>query len=96
MKVAIFRWKAIVPLVLFLAVLVGSWLLFADRLGRLALERGGTAALGAKVNVRSFHFSFGGGSVNVRGLVAGSPFDSMRNLVEADELTADLDLLPLL
>lgn len=96
MKVAIFRWKAIVPLVLFLALLVGAWLLFADRLGRLALERGGTAALGAKVAVRSFHFSLGGGSVTVRGLVAASPFDSMQNLLEADELTADLDLLPLL
>jgi uncharacterized protein (TIGR03545 family) len=96
MKVAIFRWKAIVPLVLFLAVLVGAWLLFADRLGRLALQRGGTAALGAKVEVRSFHFSLGGGSVTVRGLVAASPFDSTQNLLEADELTADLDLLPLL
>jgi len=96
MKVAIFRWKAIVPLLLFLAALVGAWLLFADRLGRLALEHGATAALGAKVEVRSFHFSLGGGSVTVRGLVAGSPFDSMKNLLEADELTADLDLLPLL
>jgi uncharacterized protein (TIGR03545 family) len=96
MTVALVRWKALVPLALFLALLVGGWVLFADRLGRLALERGGTAALGAKVEVRSFHLSLGRGNVTVRGLVAASPFDSMKNLLEADELVADLDLLPLL
>lgn len=95
-KIAIVRWRALVPLVLLLAVLVGGWMLLADRLGRLALERGGTALLGAKVEVRSFHFSLGQGDVTVRGLVAASPFDSLKNLVEADELAADLDLLPLL
>ena len=96
MTVAIFRWKAVVPLALFLAAFMVAWWLFADRLGRLALERGGTALLGAKVEVRSFDFSLGRGSVTVRGLVAGSPFDSLKNLLEADELVADLDLLPLL
>ena len=96
MAVATFRWKAIIPLVLGLALLVGAWLLLADRLGRLAVERGGTAVLGAKVDVREFHFSLGRGSVILRGLVAASPFDSLENLFEADELTADLDLLPLL
>lgn len=96
MKVAIFRWKALVPLALLLALLVGVWLLFADRFGRLVVERGGTAILGARVDVGSFHFSLGEGKVTVRRLVAASPFDSLRNLLEADELTADIDLLPLL
>lgn len=96
MKVAIFRWRALVPLALFLVLVVGLWLLFADRLGRVALERSGTALLGARVDVRSFHLSLGRGSVTIRGLVAASPFDSLKNLVEADELTADIDLLPLL
>jgi uncharacterized protein (TIGR03545 family) len=95
-KVAIFRWKAIVPLALFLVLVVGAWLLLADRLGRLAVERGGTAVLGARVTVRSFHLSLGQGDLTVRGLVAASPFDSLKNLLEADELVADIDLLPLL
>lgn len=59
MKVAIFRWKALVPLALFLALLVAAWLLFADRFGRLAVVRGGTAILGAKVEVGSLHLSLG-------------------------------------
>jgi uncharacterized protein (TIGR03545 family) len=94
--VALFRWKAIVPLALFLAVLVALWLLFADRLGRLAVERGGTSILGARVDVRSFHLSLGRGSATLRGLVVASPFDSLENLFEADELTSDIDPLPLL
>ncbi len=91
-----FRWKAIAPLVVFLALLVGGWLLLADRLGRLAVERGGTAVLGARVAVRSFRISLARGTVTIAGLVAASPFDSLKNLVEAEQLVADLDMVPLL
>ena len=96
MTVAIFRWRAIVPLVLLLALIVATWLLFADRVGRLAVERSGTAVLGARVDVRAFHISLWRGDVTIAGFVAASPFDSLENLFEADQLVADLDLLPLL
>jgi uncharacterized protein (TIGR03545 family) len=46
--------------------------------------------------VRSFRISFLRGNVTIRGLVAASPFDSLQNLMEAGELVADLDLVPLL
>jgi uncharacterized protein (TIGR03545 family) len=85
-----------VPLALFLVLVAVAWRLFADRLGRLAVERGGTAILGARVDVRSFHVSLLQGNVTIRGLVAASPFDSLKNVMEAGELVADLDLLPLL
>ncbi len=94
--VARFRWKAIIPLVVFVALLILGWFLLADRLGRLAVERGGTAVLGARVDVRSLRVSLGRGNVTIRGLVAASPFDSLQNLFEAEQLVADLDLLPLL
>jgi uncharacterized protein (TIGR03545 family) len=90
------RWKAVVPFTLFLVLVVVGWTLFADRLGRLAVARGGTAILGARVDVQSFHISIFRGNATVRGLVAASPFDSLQNLMEAGELVADLDLLPLL
>ncbi len=93
--VARFRWRAIVPLLLFLALVAVGWIVFADRLGRLAVERVGTAVLGARVEVRSFAISLGRGSVTITGFVAASPFDSLRNLVEAEQLAADLDVLPL-
>lgn len=95
-KPARFRWRAIVPLILFLALVIGGWLLFADRLGRLAVERGGTAVLGARVDVRSLHISLARGNVTIGGFVAASPFDSLKNLFEAEQLVADLDMLPLL
>ncbi|HJQ67007.1 MAG TPA: hypothetical protein VJ816_11540, partial [Gemmatimonadales bacterium] len=90
-----FRWRAIVPLALFLALVVLAWLLFADRVGRIAVQRGGTTVLGARVDVRSLHISLTQGSVTIAGLVAASPFDSMKNLVEAEQIVADLDVLPL-
>jgi uncharacterized protein (TIGR03545 family) len=95
-QVALFRWKAVVPLALLLTLIVAAWLLFADRVGHLAVEHSGTAVLGARVDVRAFHISLLRGNVTIAGLVAASPFDSLENLLEADELVADLDLLPLL
>ena len=91
-----FRWRAIIPLLLFLALVIGTWLVFADRLGRLAVERGGTSVLGARVDVRSLHISLVRGNVTIAGFVAASPFDSLKNLFEAEQLVADLDVLPLL
>jgi len=93
--VARFRWRAIVPLAVFLACVVAAWWLFADRVGRIAVQRGGTAVLGARVDVRSLHISLTRGRVTIAGLVAASPFDSLKNLLEAEQLVADLDVLPL-
>ena len=90
-----FRWRAIVPFALFLVLIVAGWLLLADRLGRLAVERGGTSVLGARVEVRSLHIALARGNMTISGLVAASPFDSLKNLVEAEQLVADLDIMPL-
>jgi uncharacterized protein (TIGR03545 family) len=90
------RWRAIVPLAVFLVLVVAVWLLFADRLGRYAVERGGTAVLGARVEVRSLHIGLSRGAVTISGLVAASPFDSLKNLIEADQLEAAIAPGPLL
>ena len=90
-----FRSRAIVPFALVLLLILALWWLFADRLGRIAVERGGTAVLGARVEVRSLHIALARGDVTISGLVAASPFDSMKNLLEADQLVADLDIAPL-
>jgi len=91
----VFRWRAIVPLALFLVLVVAAWLLLADRLGRFAVERGGTAVLGARVEVRSLHIALTRGNVTIAGFVAASPFDSLKNLMQADQLVAQLELAPL-
>lgn len=95
-RIGWFRWKAVLPLGLFIALVVILWLLFADRLGRLAVEKGGTAALGAKVEVDRFHIALTRGQLQIGGMTVASPFDSLKNLFQADELVADIAILPLL
>jgi len=55
MRTAIFRWKAIVPLALFLVLLVATWSLWGDLWLRAGIQAGGTAALGARVELKRAH-----------------------------------------
>ena len=96
MQVAVFRWKAVGPVLLFGALWATAWVLFADWIARRAIETVGTAMIGAKVEVRSVALRLGHGNVAVRGLTVASPFKALENLFQADELVGDLDLLPLL
>ncbi len=95
-RLAVFRWKAVAPLLVFTVLGLAAWWLLADRLARRAAESVGTAMLGAKVEIDRLHIDLFGGKIEVRGLTAASPSESLKNLVHADELVADLDLLPLL
>jgi len=96
MTVRIFRWRAIGPLLLF-ALLGGVlWLVFADRIARRAAERIGTAIVGAKVEIQDLHIDLKNGDVTVRGLTVASPHEALKNLFQADELVADIDVVPLL
>ena len=90
------RWKGTGPLLLFAGLLVGGWLLFADRLAKGAFESVGTAIVGAKVEVGRLHLDLSHGRVALNGLVVASPDEPLRNLLEADELTADIGVAPLL
>ncbi len=90
------RWKGTGPLLLFVGLLVGGWLLFADRLAKGAFESVGTAIVGAKVEVGRLHLDLSHGRVALNGLVVASPDEPLRNLLEADELTADIGVAPLL
>ena len=90
------RWQGAGPLLLFVGLLVGGWLLFADRLAKRAFESVGTAIVGAKVEVGRLHLDLSHGKVALNGLVVASPDEPFKNLLEADELTADIGVAPLL
>lgn len=96
MRVAVFRWRAVVPLLVCAALGAGGWVLFADRIARGTAEEVGTAVVGARVEIRKLHLDLARGSVRVGGLTVASPFEPLQNLLEADELVADVALLPLL
>jgi uncharacterized protein (TIGR03545 family) len=92
----VFRWRAIGPLLLFTALGSVVWVLFADRIARRSAETIGTTIVGAKVEIRDLHIDLAQGDVTIRGLTVASPHEALKNLLEADELVADVDLAPLL
>jgi len=96
MTVRVFRWRAIGPLLLFTLLGGALWVLFADRIARASAEKIGTAIVGAKVEIQSLHIDLTNGDVTVRGLTVASPHEALKNLLQADELVADIDVLPLL
>jgi len=94
--IKVFRWKAVGPLLAFAVLLGLLWWLFADRIARHTAEDLGTRVLGARVDIKRLHVDLFGGKVEVNGLTIGSPYEQMKNLFEADELAANVEILPLL
>ncbi len=91
----IFRWRAIGPLLVLLVIVGVLWWLFADTIARREAQKVGTQLLGAKVEIQDLHIDLGQGDVMIRGLTIASPHEAFKNLLQADELVADLDVIPL-
>ncbi len=91
----IFRWKAIGPLLVLLIIAAVLWWLFADTIARRETQKVGTQMLGAKVEIQDLHLDLAHGKVLIRGLTVASPHEALRNLLQADELVADVDVVPL-
>jgi len=86
----LFRWRAIGPLCLLLCLLVAIWWLLLDRMVARSVEMVGANLVGARVDVGSADVDLGAGRVAVLGLQAANPDSPMRNLVEAEEIVADI------
>ena len=92
----LFRWKALIPLALFVAIVVLAWVLFVDRLIKLGIEAGGTAVNGARVELASARFRLFQGELRLRGLQVTDAGQPMRNMFAVDEIELDLGLRALL
>lgn len=90
------RWKALLPLSVLLGLLVVWGVFFADWTLKLAVERGGTAAVGAKVELADATLGILDGNVALEGLQVTNPNAPMTNLVEVEALVFDLGVLPAL
>ncbi len=92
----LFRWRAIAPLSLLLAILGAGWLLFLDTLVEHTIEDLGAELLGAKFDIESADVDLAEGRVRLSGVAAANPDSPMSNLFEADEFVADVRMAPLL
>jgi uncharacterized protein (TIGR03545 family) len=94
-RLKIFRWRAVGPLLVLFVIGVVLWWLFADTIARRESQKVGTQLLGAKVEIQRLHLDLAHGKILVQGLTVASPHEAFRNLFQADELVADLDVVPL-
>jgi uncharacterized protein (TIGR03545 family) len=95
MKVKIFRWRAVGPLLLLFVIAGILWWLFADTIARRESQMVGTQILGARVEIQKLHLDLRHGKVLIGGLTIASPHEAFKNLLQADELVADIDVVPL-
>ena len=95
MKVKIFRWRAIGPLLVLFVIAGILWWLFADTIARRESQKVGTQILGAQVEIQRLHLDLRHGKVLISGLTIASPHEAFKNLLQADELVADIDVVPL-
>jgi len=90
------RWKALLPLSVLLGLLVVWGVFFADWTLKKLVEAGGTAAVGAKVELADAKLGILDGHVTLEGLQVTNPNAPMTNLVEVEGLVFDVGILPAL
>jgi uncharacterized protein (TIGR03545 family) len=90
------RWRGLIPIVVVLLAIVVGWLTMGEALLRNTLEEGATKFLGTQVDIASLHVRLRDATVELQGVSIADPFDRMRNLVEAQRVTAVLEGRPLL
>jgi uncharacterized protein (TIGR03545 family) len=95
MAVKIFRWKAIGPLMLFLAIFAVLLWLFAEPVAEDTTEEVGTELLGTQVDIGKLDIRAGEAAVDLQALEIADPFDLGKNLVEAEEIRLKLNPLAL-
>ncbi|HEU4525077.1 MAG TPA: TIGR03545 family protein [Gemmatimonadales bacterium] len=95
MAVKIFRWKAIGPLLLFLAIMAVLLWLFAEPVAEDTTEEVGTELLGTQVDIGKLDIRAGEASVDLHLLEIADPFNGAKNLVEAEEIRLKLNPLAL-
>ena len=95
MKIKIFRWKAIGPLLVLLLILgLLAWI-FAEPVAKDTTEEASTELLGTQVDVAKLDLYPKQAAVDLRGLQIADPFVLTRNLIEADEIRLKLNPLAL-
>ena len=91
MRIKVFRWKAIGPLLLFLGILTVLVILFAEPVARDTTEEASSELLGTQVDVGKLDLLPRQASVELAALQIADPFEPRRNLVQADQIRLKLN-----
>jgi uncharacterized protein (TIGR03545 family) len=87
----VFRWSGVIPLVLLLTLLIILYLLFAERVARDSASEAASKYLGTEVDVGAVDLHETSPAVDIREIAIADPFDPMRNLIQADRISIELD-----
>lgn len=92
----VFRWKAVLPLAIFILLIAVIWIFLLDSIVRNSVEYVGSQITGARVDIESADVKLTTGRIAFRGIEAADPKEPMINMVQADEVIADIRIAPLL
>lgn len=87
----LFRWWGVLAFVALLMVIIVPWLLFADALVKVSIERYGTQALGAKVELDRADLSLFPAGLKLTGLQVTNPQEPMKNAIAVARVSMVLD-----
>jgi uncharacterized protein (TIGR03545 family) len=96
MKLKIFRWRAIGPLLLFLVFLGILWVLFGDLLVEDTSEEVSTELLGTQVDISGLKLRETDSRIEISGIQIADPFNLDKNLIETGSAVLELDPAALL
>ena len=90
------RWSGLIAFVVVVSGLAAFFMFLAGPLAKSAIERVGTAANGAVVDVKRVSLSFNPIGLNIQHMQITDAQNPMRNSIEFDAALAELELAPLL
>ena len=92
----VIRWQGLIAFVVILALILGSVVLFAGPIAKMAIERFGGNYTGAEVNVDKVDVNFAPFGVEIWQLQATDPKAPEQNMVAFEHADASVDLWPFL
>jgi uncharacterized protein (TIGR03545 family) len=90
------RWWGLIAFVCFVGIVLLFWLVLADGLVRRAVEKTGTALVGAEVDVRSADLTFFPLGITLSSIAVTDPSAPSSNSIELERVAFSLDALNLL
>jgi len=90
------RWSGLAGFIVVVALIIAFWLLALGPLMKMAVEKYGSEAVGAQVNVEDISLGFNPLSLTITGVQVADKDAPMENVVSFDTAVATLEAFPLL